>query len=78
MPVKNHCAAGWVEEGWKRDKVWRGKMGWKREKGWVKDGVEGQGNAGYQGLQIQLQAASTTWVNVGSSPSCFSSLVPAP
>lgn len=26
----------------------------------------------------QPQAASTVWVNVGSSPSCFSSLVPAP
>ena len=49
---ENHCAAGWVEEGreWRRDKVWRGKMGWKREKGWRKDGVEGQGNAGYQGF----------------------------
>ena len=41
-----------MEEGreWRREKVWRGKMGWKREKGWRKDGVEGQGNAGYQGF----------------------------
>ena len=44
-----------------------GSMGW-RTWGWRVSGV----------FASQPQAASTARVNVGSSPSCFSSLVPAP
>lgn len=45
------------------------------EEGWG----GGTGECRVSGVSAsQLQAASTAWVNVGSSPSCFSSLVPAP
>ena len=67
-----------LKVGWRRYKVWSGEEGWKREKGWRKDGVEDRGMEGIRGFASQLQAASTAPVNVGSSPSCFSSLVPAP
>lgn len=39
-----------LKVGWRRDKVWGREKGWKRENGWRKDGVEGQGNGGYQGF----------------------------